>query len=120
LRSFDAAEVVWTLITLVALVVHLLVLWEATSDVRMMKSLGHKGRRWIVAMSTFRREAIRTVVQLLLCAVGVMALLTPPRATESPKNMAFVVIFLAVSVLLLGNSILDFRERDRLRSYGRE
>ena len=106
--SIDAIEAFYILVNTVAVVLTAASLLDARAD---RAALSNGPIRTIIANGNVRREWIRLAVQLLLLSIAIPAVLSTRATSLSP----IVLVLLAIPLLLLLSSILDRRDRDRLR-----
>lgn len=106
--SIDAIEAFYILVNAVAVVLTTAALLDARAD---RAALNNGPVRTIIANGNVRREAIRLGVQLLLMIIAIPAIFTARETQLSP----IVLVLLAIPLFLLASSILDRRDRGRLR-----
>lgn len=110
----------WTGIALVGLWIAITEGVKARRDVRFLISHDFNGRRKIVALGHYRREVLRAVTQLLFAAAGAAAMLRPqsPEPQEAGRFM-IIGLLITASTLVVVNSLLDKRDRQKLIDYWR-
>lgn len=112
----DRVELVWILVNAVAVAVTLWVLLDAVRDFRVVRirngaaSPALNRARVLAAGHAVRRHAVRLLIQLLLLALVLPELLVDREVPLSP----FVLTLVAVAVLMLINSLADWRESAQL------
>lgn len=99
---------VWTIAALVGAVIAAWATYDAVLDLRALGATSN-GRR-ILAVGWVRREAIRFLIQVTWAGIGFAALQRP----EGPAN-PLVLLLVGTNVALALNTILDARDRIRLR-----
>lgn len=99
---------VWTLAASIGAMVALWATWDAYLDLRDLGDAAN-GRR-LLGVGWVRREAIRLLIQVSWAGIGFAALQGP----EGPVN-PIVLILVGTNVALALNTILDARDRIRVR-----
>lgn len=102
-QTASVAEVAWTTIGLVALVVNLGLTWNAARDYRALTSLGRNGGRKIAAQTALTIQAGLTAPQVVAVAIGVLAMLNPPANPDKPVPLVALILTLG---LILNEAIL--------------
>jgi hypothetical protein len=105
-------EAFWLSINVAGVLLTLIALYDARSDVaaaRLDKSERHEARQ-AVAEGNVRREALRTVIHLLLLSIVLPGLFVDRPIMLTPPLVALC----AVPVVLLIQSALDWRERRQI------
>lgn len=106
--SIDAIEAFYIFVNAIAVVLTASALLDARAD---RAALSNGPIRTIIANGNVRREWIRLIVQLLLMSIAIPAILSDRATVLSP----IVLVLLAIPLLLMMASILDRRDRNRLR-----
>lgn len=111
--SIELIEVVWVVLATAALAWTYQVYREAKFDLRVQEATGHRGARWTIATSSFRRERLKLLSQFLLLMAGLVSMarpevFCPPR---DAYGIAILICFFGVIIILLLNTVLDARER---------
>ncbi len=118
MTSVGPVEALWVALNGVTLLLTLGLLVDAERDRRMVRRFNGRARE-IVTINVVRREILRAVVQAILLALAVPALLDDRQVVLSP----FVTGLIAIGLILFAQSLFDMRERKQLaaivaREYG--
>jgi hypothetical protein len=124
-------ETLWIAACLSGVVVTAVLVWDAAAErdgySRTPNDSARRLARMLVLNGNIRRDSIRLATQLCLLAVVAPSLFRPGEVPlvldlSTPESLLMtlttvaVLSLLAVPVLLLVNSVLDFRDRRRLRA----
>lgn len=113
--SADWVEIIWTLVAFVGLGLSLRGLIYAKGDLDYLLEHHYNGRRLIIAKGYLRRETIRTAVQMLFAALGILAMLRPPPPGErTPGSLFLIGLLVLAAALTVLNTFGDLRDRRRL------
>ena len=107
-------EIVWSVTVTIGVLVSLWALYDALWDLYAARHHAESETRrrvMVVARANVRREAVKLIIQILLLAVGVGAMLTMPGTL--PQWFA-PGVFITITVLLAVNSLIDRADRHRL------
>jgi hypothetical protein len=118
MTSVGPVEAFWVALNSATLLLTLGLLVDAERDRRYVRRFNGHARE-IVTLNVVRREVMRAIVQGILLALAVPALLDDRQVTLSP----LVVGFIAIALILFAQSLFDTRERKQLaaivaREYG--
>lgn len=102
-QTASIAEIAWTAIGIVALIVNLGLTWNARGDYAALTRLGQNGGRKIAARTALVIQAGLTAPQVVAVAIGVLALLSPPTngATPTTRTTLILTIGLILNELIL-------------------
>lgn len=114
----EPIEAIWTAIALAGLALAVTEGFKARRDLAFLVTHDYNGRRKIVAQGHWRREVLRAIQQALFALAGVAAMLRPP-SSQSVGRYVIMVLLVTASSLIVYNSWLDKRDRQRLINYWR-
>lgn len=116
MTTFHPIEAAWTAIALVGLAVAVWNLVDAWHDLRAIDRLGVNGALRALAYQQARAESRTVAILVLFAAMGVVAAVTPPPASQTATALSIVVgvgLVLTEITLVLGG-IDDRLTRRRL------
>jgi PAS domain S-box-containing protein len=106
--GWSPAEVTWTAMALLGLVLNLFALYDAQGDLYLLRSRRMNGARELVARGHRRNAIVRGLVKFGFSIIGFAALGTPPSPRRSPT---LPVLVLVLVLAIIGLTYTDVRER---------
>jgi hypothetical protein len=130
----NVVEAFWVAVNLTSLVVTLGALWDAIENESSYKRLSfgkERTARIVAAMGNIRREVLRALMQFLLLSLVVPQLfrpgeilftfdLTTPEGVQRTIQTLFVVNLIAIPVVMLVQTLADWRDRRLIASMSLE
>lgn len=116
----SVAEVAWTIIGTIGLLINLSLAWQAWRDYRALIRLGKNGSRKIAARTAVGIQSGLALPQLIAVVIGVASMLTPPANPDIPVPPAVVAITVGLVVneaILVAVGALTHIGRIRLLAY---
>lgn len=102
----DLGEVLWLYLSAGGAVVHLRVLLIAIGDWRYARAKGVNGSRRLLSLWHISQETTRVFAQVIIAAVAVLAILSPPLKGDSPVINQHTIGAITLSGLLLVGSLI--------------
>lgn len=102
-------EQAWTLLSTFGALIATIAFFDARSDLRALHN--HTNGRRIIASGYMRTEALIGTVQGLLLVLGIGPLMDPAPVPLNP----FVADLMLVNLLLVAMTVLNYRDRLRVR-----
>jgi thiosulfate reductase cytochrome b subunit len=112
----NTCKALWTVLVLAGVAANLRTLTDALRRRRRLRESGLNGELAVIAVQAVRGEATTLVVQCLLAGLTAAAWYFPEplRAEARRYYLACGWTFVACSLLLMADSLLDLRDRRRL------